>query len=247
MSQILLPTKKRTIENLWTDQKFLMIGQGGIGKSEFWSHGERTLFLECEPGLNHLEVMSVPIRSWSDFIEVGKQLTLALDSDEFPYDTIVIDTVDQWVALANELVVSEARNRFKKIASEINSVGDVPNGSGWFQATNLIGTYLRKLSSLPCAVVLIGHYRQRTIKEGTREYDKSTISIGGQMGEQILHWSDHTLFLEGKMYGDTMKRIVHTLPNQIREAKSRGKIIPDGWEWGEDSAENYERLRKAFN
>jgi hypothetical protein len=243
-NKLVLPNTKTEVANNWVDQKILMLGPGGIGKSHFWSCGDKTLFLQCEAGLSHLSVMKVVIQSWDDFLEAGAALVEA-SKGEFPYDTIVIDTVDRWVNLANEQVINLGRQKFKNI--EINSVGDLPNGQGWFMATNLVMTYLAKLEALPAATVLIGHHNLKTIKESTREYCKNTISIGGQTGTQLLHWSDHTLFIDGKMIGDTISRKVYTKPSQIREGKSRGGIVPDGWTWVEDMEENYKKLRGAFN
>jgi len=243
--KMVLPTERRAADNSWVSQKFLMLGQGGVGKSHFWSCGERTLFLQTEAGLNHLSVEAIPLHSWDDFTEAGSLLVQALNTKSFRYDTIVIDTVDNWVNMANEKVVSDAREKFSKV--EINGVGDVPNGAGWSMSTNLISTYLRKLSALPAAIVLIGHHNQKRVKEPTREYDKSTISIGGNTGNALLHWSDHTLYIEGKMVGDTLKRKVYTLPSQLREGKSRGGIVPNGLEWGDNMQENYSKFRGLFN
>lgn len=244
-NKIVLPTKKRAIDNSWAHQKFLMLGQGGIGKSHFWSCGDRTLFLQTEAGLNHLEVEAVVLQDWSDFIEAGSLLVQAVNNKEFKWDTVVIDTVDNWVNMANEHVIQMGREKFSKM--EINGIGDIPNGAGWFQATNLVATYLRKLEALPAAMVLVGHHNQKKIKEGSREYDKSTISIGGNMGIQLLHWSDHTLYIEGKMVGDNLKRKVWTQPSQLREGKSRGAVVPNGWEWEENMNNNYKKLRELFS
>jgi len=241
---VVLPTGKRGINKNWVNQKFLMLGQGGVGKSHFWSCGEKTLFLQTEPGLNALEVEAVELRDWDDFVEAGGLLVKALGTEAFRWDTLVIDTVDNWVNMANEKVISDGREKFSKM--EINGIGDIPNGAGWFQATNLVATYLRKLAALPMAVVLIGHHNQKKVKELSREYDKSTISIGGNMGIQLLHWSDHTLYIEGKMVGDNLKRKVWTLPSQLREGKSRGGIVPNGMEWDDDMGVNYKKIRGLF-
>lgn len=243
-TKMVLPTEKRKADNTWVNQKFLMLGQGGVGKSHFWSCGERTLFLQTEAGLNHLEVEAVPVHSWDDFTEAGGLLVQELGKGALRWDTLVIDTVDNWVDMANEKVIQDGKEKFSK--AEINGIGDIPNGAGWFMASNLIATYLRKLASLPMAIVLIGHHNQKKIKEPTREYDKSTISIGGNMGIQLLHWSDHTLYIEGKMVGDTLKRKVYTLPSQIREGKSRGGIVPNGMEWSDNMQENYKKFRSLF-
>lgn len=241
---LILPTQKSEKNLKWEAQKFLMIGQGGIGKSEFWAQGEKTLFIECEPGLNFLEVIKTPVRCWNDFIELGTALHVANAAGTFPYDTIVIDTADKWIDKATEEVISRGRAKYDKI--EINSIGDIPNGAGWYWATDLIDTYLDKLSRFPCAVVLIGHVDNKKVKTQTAEYDRMSITIGGKMGTGLLHWADHTMHIQTVQQASTMRRIVRTKPTQSIEAKSRGGIIPDGWEWGDDMAKNYQKLRKLF-
>jgi hypothetical protein len=62
-TKMVLPSERRKADNSWTAQKFLMLGQGGVGKSHFWSCGDRTLFLQTEAGLNHLSVEAVPLHS----------------------------------------------------------------------------------------------------------------------------------------------------------------------------------------
>lgn len=242
-----LPTKKSAKDNRWVAQKFLMIGQSGLGKSSFWAQGDKTLFLECESGLNHLEVFKLPIRGWGDFTEAGGSLMQAAQAGTMPYDTIVMDTVDRWIDYANEEVIARGKAKFSKVASDINTIGDIPNGAGWYMATELIGNYLGKLEKLGCAVVLIGHLATKEVKPAAgQSYHRETISIGGKMGEGLLAWSDHTLMLEGQRYGDQIKRTLRTRPTQTKEGKSRGDIVPDGMAWTGTIVENYQALRALF-
>lgn len=258
--RVVLPTKKTVAINRWIDQKILMLGPGGIGKSEFWAQGEKTLFLECEPGLGHLSVLKVPCRDWGDIREAYAQLYLAAQAmgwdaskpdyevaAKFPYDTIVIDTIDRFVSFGSEETIGRAKLKYKKdIADAINSLGDIPNGAGWYSQTELIGNSLRKFEGLPCAVVLIGHLKKETIEEATRKIPYTTISIGGQTGTNLLYWSDHTMHLQSRMVGDEIRRQVRTKPTENIEAKSKGGVIADPMPWGPDAKENYDRLRKLF-
>ena len=241
---LVLPTQPTAASNKWVEQKFLMLGDGGIGKSEFWAQGKRTLFVETEPGLNHLDVMRLPARSWDEFLEIGGAL---LKAQPFPYDTLVIDTVDRWVMLIHEEVISRAKQKFRKAADEINSIGDIPNGTGWFWASQLVEQYLQKLENLPCAVALVGHVNDKLIEEPTRKYNKRTVSIGGQMGLKLLHWPDHTILVDSQMIGTELQRSLSTLPSQSREGKSRGAVVTHGMKWGKDAAANYAAFRKLFD
>lgn len=224
-----------------------MLGPGKIGKSDFWSRGEKTLFLECEPGLNHLEVMSLQCRGWSDIQQAGGLLYKAWEKGGLLYDTLVIDTADRFVAYANEEIITRAKEKYKEeVASKINSIGDIPNGSGWYWSTELVTNALRKFTDLPLAVVLIAHVERKTVEEPTRKYTRETISIGGQTGTNILHWADHTLLVRARQNGDKIERCLRTKPMDSMEAGSRGNIVEDGFMWEASMAENYRKFRALF-
>lgn len=242
-----LPTVKSKASKRWVDQKFLMIGDSGIGKSTFWSFGEKVLYIETEAGLNCIEAFKIPCRSWTD---LGSAIKLLLDAakkpEDFPYDTIVIDTIDRVVDLASEATLKWANGKYSK--SDINTIGDIPNGNGWAIRRDNVDKVLKAIEALPCAKVVIGHLETKKIEEdGQKGYDKNTISIGGKVGGDILAWSDHTLHVKGVMMGDQLKRTVYTKPTKSREAKSRGGIVKDGWIWSDDDEDNFKKLKEQFD
>ena len=242
-----------------------MLGQGKVGKSDFWSRGDRTLFLECEAGLGHLSVMSMRCTCWDDVRKVGgllyeEAIKLGFDPSnpkqtreeligKFPYDTIVVDTVDRFVDYINEEVIHIAKEKYgPTVADKINSIGDIPNGAGWYWAANLSKNTLAKLELLPCAIVLIGHATVKEVKEDMRAaYDKSTISIGGQAGTNLLYWADQTLQMRARMNGEKLERCLRSRPAQSIDAGSRGEIVPDGFVVSEPMADTYARFRKLFD
>lgn len=244
--KLILPKKRSEVDNRWTSQTFGMIGPAGIGKSEFWSFCEG-LYIQTEPGLNHLSVMKTPCNSWEDFREIYKQLIAMNNGEAFPYDTIIIDTIDHMANHANEEIVKRSRVRFPKLANDINTIGDVPNGAGWNQASSLLMNGLDKLAQLPCAVVFIGHLDIKEIKTPTDSYHKQTIGLSKNFVGDLAAWPDHFLNIEGRFSstGEAI-RIVRTKPTMTVEAKSRGGVVPDGWKWGANSKENWEKLRGLF-
>ena len=242
---ITLPTERTGPSTKWEDQTFLTLGQGKIGKSDFWSQGEKTLFLECEAGLNHLTCMKVPCRDWEDITDTLGQLYVLHQKGSFPYDTVVIDTVDRFIDLATAYVIDRAKEKYKD-ASKIETIGDIPNGAGLYQATNLVRITLEKMRQFPCALVLIGHIKAEKLKDGPREYNKQTINIGGQMGAILLHWADHTLHWRARQLGDTVERNIRTKPSEELEAGSRGNLVPDGFRIEGSMKVSYDKFRKLF-
>lgn len=242
-----LPEKKSGISKDWNDQKFLMIGSAGIGKSDFWQHSKNPLYVEAEPGLNFIDAYKLQCRSWND---VGSAMQLlidaAKDSATFPYDLIIIDTADRLVDYATQETIAYGQRKWA--GKDIQTVSDFPGrGGGWAMREAKIKKVLKALEDLPCAAAVIGHLENKQIDEdGQSSYHKSTISIGGKVGCDILSWSDHTLQVKGIMQGDQLKRTVYTKPTKSRECKSRGGVIKDGWVWTENSKENFDKLREQF-
>lgn len=226
-----------------------MIGQAGIGKSEFWSKDKTAFFIDTEGNLEHLPVMKLPCRSWDDFIDIGSLLIKSANEGKFPYSTVVVDTVDKWLDYASEEVIGRARTKYAKSISaglEINTIGDIPEGNGWFSLKGLISNYLAKMANLPCAVALIGHTQIKEVKDPVKKYDKTTINIGGQMGVMLLGWANHIMNVEGIYQGANLVRTVYTRPTQSREAKSHGGTIPNDWRWGDDMEENFGKFKGLF-
>lgn len=240
-----LPTTRSEIDKRWISQKFLVIGAPGVGKSSLFSTAEKTLYIQTEAGLNHLSVIKMPCRSWAEFKEILSLLTQAKNEGKMPYDTVCVDSLDKWIDLAHEEVIERGKAKFKNM--DINVVGDIPNGSGWFWTTELIENALDKLTALDICVVLIGHLEVKEIKEPTRSVHKLTVSVGGKLGGMLCAWCDHLLSVEAKTMGNETKRTVKTQPTASLEAKSRGALVPDGWTWTGDIKANYDQLRKWFN
>lgn len=246
MANIVLPREKSKPDLSFKHQKFLTIGASGIGKSEFWAMEDKALFIETERGLNFLEVMKTPATSWADIRNIYMALREAEQKGQFPYSLIVVDTIDRLLDLAEEEIVARGREFYAKVANQINTISDIPNGAGWNKTRELVMNFINKMDELPCAIALIGHLTTKKIEEGVRKYDKHTISLWSSMGNDLLAWADHILHVQAMMVGDKLQRTVYTIPTQSREAKSRGGIIPDGWKWTESAVENYKKLRGVF-
>lgn len=241
-----LPIEKTKPDLRFSVQKIGIIGQSGIGKSAFLAQEDKALFLETEAGLNFLEVYKVPIRTWNDLRDVYASLKEAQSKGNFPYTMIVIDTIDRLVDLAEEEIVSKAKDFYKNIADQINGIGDIPNGAGWSKTRELIMNFFNKIEQFDCAIAFVGHLSTKRIEEGVRKYDKNTISLWSSMGNDILAWADCILHIEAHLVGDKLIRTVYTKPTQSREAKSRGGIVEDGWKWENDDKENWKKFRSFF-
>lgn len=241
-----LPKQKSKVDLRFASQKIGIIGASGIGKSEFLAQEDKALFLETEQGLNFLEVYKVPVRSWNDLRDVYASLKQAQQKGEFPYTMIVIDTIDRLVDLAEEEIISRAKDFYKNIADQINTISDIPNGGGWTKTRELVSNFFKKLEGFDCAIAFIGHLSTKRVEEGVRKYDKNTISLWAGVGNDMLAWADCILHIESHMIGDKLVRTVYTRPTQSREAKSRGAVVPDAVKWSDNAKDNWSKFRSLF-
>ena len=243
--KVVLPRSPSEVSKKWVDQTFLMLGSPKIGKSEFWSHGKDTLYIQTEPGLNHLAVQKLPVSCWGDLQDVYTALLTASQGGQYPYDTVVIDTGDRFVDFATEEIIEQVRAKFKD--KDINNLFDYP-GAGkfgnpaWGMRTTLIDNAMAKLSLLPSALVVVCHL---DIKE-VNHVDKHTISIGGATGKRILAWADHIMSIQSSVQGTVVKRKVISRPSSTSDGGSRGNMIPADYAWGADARMNYATLRGFF-
>lgn len=246
-SKLVLPTEAQAPSKRWIDQRFLMIGQAGSGKSTFWANDPGALFFDTEGNLTHLAVKRLSIRSWDDFRDAYAALYEANVAGKFPYSTIVIDTADRWLAQAEEEVISRAKEKYKSSADKIFTIGDVPEGNGWSTTTKTIMLALDKLDQFPAAVVLIAHVKNVKVEEPTQKYDKETVSLWGGVGSNVLGFVKHTLHIQAMYTGDTLVRTVRTRPSKGLESKSHGGIVPDRMEWkSADLSAEFKTFRALF-
>jgi len=61
-----------------------------------------------------------------------------------------------------------------------------------------------------------------------------------------MAWADTIMNIETKMIGNTMKRVVRTIPTVQIDAKCRGGLVKDGWEWSANDKENYDKFRSIY-
>jgi len=239
-----LPVKVSDIDKRFSKQKFGILGAPGIGKSSFLAQCEKALFLDLEGGLNFLRVLKIPIRDWEELRDTYASLIKAKKENNLLYTMVVIDPIDRLIDLAEEHTILKAREFYKKI--EIETISDIPEGKGWDTRRRMVSNFLEGLSRLDCAIAYVSHLEIKKIEEDSRKYDKSTISIGGKIGGDLLGWTDHTLHIQAQLIGDKLVRTVFTKPTQSREAKSRGGIVPDNWKWLDSDKENWEKFRGLF-
>src|ERR1700744_834896 len=147
MTPVALPTEPAVRKASPLDARVFLGGVPKVGKTTVASqwNPKHTLFLDCEGGTRLLdgEHFVLPVNRYHDFVEAVDLL-----KGEHPYKTVIVDTVDQLVKLADRHV-ADGR---KAIAA-----GVVDYGKGLAELEGLVRRDVGTLLSLNLGVWFLGH------------------------------------------------------------------------------------------
>ena len=229
-----LPTKRSEKVTDLSQQIILVYGRPKIGKSTLCSKFSDALFLATEPGLSQLEVFKVNVTTWKGFLEACKEIA----QGNHGFKTIVIDTVDNLIPLLVSYI--EEMN-------EVDYIGDIPHGKGWFLATQELRRVLTKLAMMPYGLVLVSHSKQEEIETKTKKYNRFTIDLSGKNQNAVLNLMDIILFMDSEMKGGEEIGVMRTKPSLYWEAGDKSKRLPESIEFPPDQPEVvFDVIKKAF-
>ena len=150
-----LPTEKSTPSDSLSDYSILLYGVKKGGKTTTAAHFPKALFLSTEPGTKALEVFSVEVGNWADFVGYIKALEKAPAGQ---YGTIIVDTVD----LAYEYCFQSVCK-----AEGIEHPGDLGYGKGWNKVLTTFRNAVLRLFHLPGnpGIVFISHDTEKEFED----------------------------------------------------------------------------------
>jgi hypothetical protein len=150
-------------------QRVCFYGVESVGKSTLAAKMPQPLFLDVEDGCHHLDVASQTIKSWTELLEVVKELA----SGNYGYKTVVLDSID-WAERLNHTDLCEQK--------KIKSLEEIPYGKGFTMAAERMARFLNDLDRLVDAgihVVLIGHahVRRQEPPDQVQAYDRYELKL----------------------------------------------------------------------
>jgi hypothetical protein len=216
---VALPTQRTKPTTDLGKQTMLIYGAPKSGKSDFASRLPDALFLECEPGLNHLEVFKIPTYTWDDFLAACKLIS----QGNHQFKTVVIDTIDNAFKYCSDAICSK---------NNITYEGDMSHGKGWALVKNEWHRVLTRLASLPYGLILISHAQDKTIETRTGEYTKTQPSLPDRARNVVLGLVDMILYFDAVPRKDasgnvTIDRVMRTKPHPTYEAGDRTGRLPE--------------------
>jgi len=216
---IALPTERSKPSTDLSTKTTLVYGPPKIGKSTLASRFPDAVFLECEPGLNELEVYKVPTFTWPDFLAACKLIA----AGDHRFKTIVVDTADNAFKFCSEHVCAKHNVEYE---------GDLAHGKGWAFVKNEWHRVLTRLASLPYGLILISHAVDKRIETRTGEHTKTQPSLPDRARGVVLGLVDMILYCDTVVQKDgeghlQTKRIIRTKPHPAYEAGDRTGRLPE--------------------
>ena len=214
-----LPKGKTKPQFTMSKLSMLLYGAPKIGKSTFCSRAEDALFIATEPGLNHLEVASVQVNSWREFLE-----TMALLANgDHGFKILVIDTIDKLCDFCDIEVCDNAK---------IQTLGDMGFGKGYTIYKNELKRVFTKVFALNMGVILTSHAQiievdtpagrqtkwMPTFEKRAREILMPMVDIIG-FAQNIVDINDKGARVE--------KRVMQTKTSSLWEAGDRTGRLPE--------------------
>jgi AAA domain len=203
MTPVALPTEPQVRKASPYDARVFIGGVPKVGKSTLASqwNPEETLFLDCEGGTRLLDGKHfvLHVNRYQDFVDA-----ISLLKGEHPYKTVIVDTVDQLVKLADRHV-ADGR---KTIAA-----GVVEFGKGLAELEGLVRRDVGALLSMNVGVWFLGH----TELVGDDKASRMIPTVDRRVRPYIIGACDFILLAE--TIGS--RRVLHTQPSERYEAGSR--------------------------
>jgi hypothetical protein len=222
-------------------RRVLLYGTQGIGKSTFGACSDRPIFVPTEDGLGEIDCARFPLaQSYQDAIKALE----ALYTEDHPYGTVVIDSLD-WL---ERLIWAEVcRER------SVSNIEDIGYAKGYTFALTPWRDFLAGLDALrnvrTMTVVLIAHARiERFENPETDSYDRYVPRLQKLASQLIQEWCDEVLFATYKVYTKqtdegfnrkkakgvgTGERIMYTTERPSHMAKNRLNLpdeLPLSWQ-----------------
>ena len=217
-----LPKEKTSIKKNIYEYNWLIYGQPKIGKSSYVSQFGDPLFIATEDRLKALNVFKVPaegcLKSWEEFISVSREIYKAVKANNFPYSCIVIDTVDNLMAMCSDKVCKD---------NDMEHPSDKAYGKGWQLITKEFFRIISIITSLGVGVVFISHAEEKTFKTRIMETTKIVPSVcSGKAGKMLLAMVDIVAYV-GFDKTNHNERAIYFRGNENLEAGDTTGHLPE--------------------
>ena len=215
----ILPKAPTSPQTRLSDFNFIIFGQPKIGKTTLAANFPKALFLATEDGQNSLQCYRVGLDSWGAFLDTCTEL----QKGDHPFETLVVDTVDNLWELCRRHVCEKRR---------IEHESELAYGLGSELVRTEFFRALNKLAMLPYGIVLISHAITREITSRTGKYNRTIPSFKEREQSKLLGMADFILFCDllsvpGADGKTELRRVIRTKTSESYVSGDRTGKLPD--------------------
>jgi len=143
----------------------LLTGFSGVGKTTFVSSIPKGLVVSFQPdgagSVIAARAAHIFIKDWAAWDKLRTRLTADGAKPDRPFDTIIIDTSDEWFGPLSDRIIAIWNERAKTPARTIGEVGQ--KGKGFAEVGVLMMNELRAIQSAGYGWIVTGHLAEKTI------------------------------------------------------------------------------------
>ena len=221
-------------------RRIMLYGTHGVGKSTWGSMAPKSIFIQTEDGLGEIACDKFPLAK--SFGEVMQALS-DLYTEEHPYRTVVVDTLDWLERLIWEEVCKQ---------KTVENIEDIGYAKGYMFALTQWREFLTGLEALRAdrgmMVILVAHAKiEKFENPETENYDRYVPRIHKLASHVVQEWCDEVLFATYRVHVKQTKegfdkkiikgvgtgeRIIRTTERPAHVAKNRLNLpdeLPLDW------------------
>lgn len=232
--------------------RILIYGENGLGKSTWASKAKNPLFLDIEKNIHHLSGFDfADINSYED---LKKGLNEILYSDDFQFNTIVVDSITR----LEKLIEIYTCNKLK-----INDISQAQYGKGTSFARKAFDELLDILESINIrkniSIIFIGHAAKENFTSYTHNFtsDKYSLRLDERMRSSLFSRVNCIFLLshdfdvqEKKDIRQKDEPIIFTQGNHLFMAKNTFNLplkMPRDYQFFRNKMEEYFNLKKQIS
>lgn len=202
-------------------ESWLLYGPPKVGKSTFAAGFPTPLIIDLEDGYRRIKC-ATPLKpnTLNEFRECFGMIRTRISEDKFPFETIVVDSLD----VLNSWFEQEACRELG-----IKQMGEGSWGSDWATARDKLLKVIDAFRALRKTIVLIGHSKMAIVEQDSMR--AKTCDLPGKLARFLTAKVENIGYCYGLKDKEGIKRVVSFEPYEELDAGCRnralaGKIIP---------------------
>jgi hypothetical protein len=208
----MLPTEKSEVKKELWQYHWMVYGAPKVGKSSFVAEFNDPLFICTEDRHKHLNIFKIPqegaIKSWKEIKAALGDIKKSIDSGDFKWRTVVIDTIDNAYKFCAAHVLKEAGCKHES---------ELEWGKGYALIKEEFFSVFSYLCSLGVAVVFVSHSEEKSMTSRSLKITKTVPSLPAS-GKKVLMPLVDIIGYVGFHHDEENKRMLYLEGTETLEA-----------------------------